>query len=510
MTDTIFFLNGEAKKVRKGTLLKDVLTNNPKGTSVVILKPASVSKDKTMNLRLETTAGDIVIELAPNAEFPKTEIENLRVHFEDKNAASFGPFPSSFVPAKESVRYERGEVCIGCGGYNSKNSYLTFSRREHMGDHGAAEGRAVIGRVIFGLGIMNRWKNGDRITKIESVFSSVNSSNAEVTDNLSFEVEDDMQIFSEIVITAEGYKENHKEIDCGCAESVEHMLFCLKNKKYTIDRTASTYIRDHSEGRLYVPQELQKPRRDGSVTVRTSGKSSGALYIYTSDVPSNSHHTRVGTVTKGIELARFAKAGSVLSVKPVPEIIDLRGMKLGEAVALAKSRGLRVMADNRELDRVVIKQEPGTTLEVLKEGKVSLYTIDLKDVIDVSFDYENAPISVDLFRRETGLKIYSVGTMPFIYNVDDEMYLFKPNFASNVNIIPENTPTETVPVDSLALTNDTRPSIGMAGVRNAENDEFGPTGEPFEGTNIIGKVIDMDKLPNMKEGTTVYIREVKK
>ncbi|MDO5844887.1 MAG: methanogenesis marker 3 protein, partial [Methanocorpusculum sp.] len=374
----------------------------------------------------------------------------------------------------------------------------------------AAEGRAVIGRVIFGLGIMNRWKNGDRITKIESVFSSVNSANAEVTNDLSLILENDMQIFTEIVITAEGYKENHEDIDIGCADSVEHMLFCLKNKKYNIDRTASTYIRDHTEGRLNVFQELQKPRRDGSVTVRTAGKSSGALYIYTSDVPSNAHHTRVGTVTKGIELARFVKAGSVLSVKPVPELIDLRGMPLGEAVAFAKSRGLKVMADNRELTRVVINQEPGTTLEVLKEGKVSLYTIDLKDVIDISLDYENAPLSVDLFRRITGLKIYSIGTMPFIYNVDDEMYLFKPPFASNVNIIPENVPTKSVPVNALALTNDTRPSIGMAGVRNAANDDFGPTGEPFEGTNIIGTVIDMDKLKNLKEGATVYIREVKK
>ncbi|MDO5845181.1 MAG: methanogenesis marker 3 protein, partial [Methanocorpusculum sp.] len=147
MTDIIFFLNGEAKKVPSGTALKNVLVNQPEDTSVVILKPASVSKDETTNLRLETTAGDIVLELASGVKFPKTDIENLRVHFEDKNAASFGPFPSDFTPAKETVRYDRGEVCLGCGGYNSKNSYLTFSRREHMGDHGAAEGRAVIGRV---------------------------------------------------------------------------------------------------------------------------------------------------------------------------------------------------------------------------------------------------------------------------------------------------------------------------------------------------------------------------
>ncbi len=49
----------------------------------------------------------------------------------------------------------------------------------------------------------------------------------------------------------------------------------------------------------------------------------------------------------------------------------------------------------------------------------------------------------------------------------------------------------------------------MVGVRVVENTEYGPTGEPFGGTNIIGKVIDMDKLSLMKEGVVVYIREVK-
>ena len=49
----------------------------------------------------------------------------------------------------------------------------------------------------------------------------------------------------------------------------------------------------------------------------------------------------------------------------------------------------------------------------------------------------------------------------------------------------------------------------MVGVRVVKNDEFGPTGEPFGGTNIIGTVLDMDKLEKMKEGNIVYIREVK-
>ncbi|HJK20435.1 MAG TPA: methanogenesis marker 3 protein [Methanocorpusculum sp.] len=514
------FLNGEAKDVPQGTTLSTLLPSHPAGCGVAILRPGVTASGDvetprdTSHLRFTTTAGDIVVELLPGVVLPvptgDVSNANLRVHWEDKYAVAFGPFRDDFIPDHQSYRYDRGVLCLGCGGYDSGTSYLMFSRLQHMGDHGAASGGAILGTVISGLGIMNRWRNGDRITKIEHVFTSVDKTNAFVTTDLSLEVEDGMQIFSEILINAEGYKEDHSAIDTSCTKSVEHLLFALRNSEYLIDRTASTYIRDHAEGKLAVPMELQKPRREGTVTVRTSGKSSGAIYIYTKDIPSNQHHTRTGTVVRGIELARFANVGTKLSVKVVPEQLDLRGLPLGEAVARAKARGLRVLADNRDVDgRVVIDQNPATTLEVLKEGKVALSTVALEDVIDITLDYEHAPRTVDLFRRVTGLKIYAIGSMPFFYNIDDEMYLFKPKFASNVNIIPENVPKQPVPPYSLAVTNDARKARGMTGVRSVANEEYGPTGEPFEGTNVIGTVLDIDKLPLIKDGSTVFIREVK-
>ncbi|HJK08007.1 MAG TPA: methanogenesis marker 3 protein [Methanocorpusculum sp.] len=512
--------NGEAKDVPQGTTLSTLLPSHPAGCGVAILRPGVTASGDvetprdTSHLRFTTTAGDIVVELLPGVVLPvptgDVSDANLRVHWEDKYAVAFGPFRADFIPDHQSYRYDRGVLCLGCGGYDSGTSYLMFSRLQHMGDHGAASGGAILGTVISGLGIMNRWRNGDRITKIEHVFTSVDKTNAVVTTDLSLEVEDGMQIFSEILINAEGYKEDHSAIDTSCTKSVEHLLFALRNSEYLIDRTASTYIRDHTEGKLAVPMELQKPRREGTVTVRTSGKSSGAIYVYTKDIPSNQHHTRTGTVVRGIELARFASVGTKLSVKVVPEQLDLRGLPLGEAVARAKARGLRVLADNRDVDgRVVIDQNPATTLEVLKDGKVALSTVALEDVIDITLDYEHAPRTVDLFRRVTGLKIYAIGSMPFFYNIDDEMYLFKPKFASNVNIIPENVPKQPVPPYSLAVTNDARKARGMTGVRSVANEEYGPTGEPFEGTNVIGTVLDIDKLPLIKDGSTVFIREVK-
>ncbi|MDR0438947.1 MAG: methanogenesis marker 3 protein [Methanocalculaceae archaeon] len=514
------FLNGEAKIVPKGTTLATLLMKHPTGCGIAILRSKTTAPWETnalydtSQLRFVTTVGDVVVKLLPNVVLPlsteNVSNENLRVHWEDKYAVAFGPFKANFTPDHQPYRYDRGVLCLGCGGYDSEISYLIFSRLQHIRDHGTAPGGAILGTIISGLGIMNRWRNGDRITRIEHIISSIDKTNVTVTTDLSLMVEDGMQIFSEISVDAEGYKEDHNEIDISCAKSVEHLLFALHNSKYLIDRIASTYIRDHTEGKLDVPMELQKPRREGTVTVRTSGKSSGAIYIYTKDVPSNQHHTRTGTIVRGIELAKFAEIGTKLSIKIVPEQLDLRGLPLKEAVASAKTRGLRVLADNRDVDgRIVIDQKPATTLEVLKNGIVALSTVAIEDVIDITLDYEHAPRTVDLFRRVTGLKKYAIGSMPFIYNIDDEMYLFKPKFASNINIIPENVPKQSVPPYVLAITNDARKARGMTGVRNVANKEYGPTGEPFDGTNVIGTVLDIDKLPLIKDGSIVFIREMK-
>lgn len=204
MTQIRYLLDGDAKTGDEGITLAEVLPAQPQGTSVALLKPAEISKTATSHLRLTTTAGDIVIEMKPGISFPlpPDNIDPLRVHFEDKNAAAFGPFSSAFTPAKKSVRYDRGDVVLGCGGYDAKHAYLIFIRRQHTEDYGAAENGAVIGRVIFGLGLVDRLKHADKITGIEQVFSSVDASNAIVTTDLNRKIEDGMQIFSKICITA--------------------------------------------------------------------------------------------------------------------------------------------------------------------------------------------------------------------------------------------------------------------------------------------------------------------
>jgi UPF0288 family protein (methanogenesis marker protein 3) len=48
----------------------------------------------------------------------------------------------------------------------------------------------------------------------------------------------------------------------------------------------------------------------------------------------------------------------------------------------------------------------------------------------------------------------------------------------------------------------------MIGVKLTDDPKYGPTGEKFECTNIIGKVIHTERLKGVKAGDIVYIREV--
>ena len=58
------------------------------------------------------------------------------------------------------------------------------------------------------------------------------------------------------------------------------------------------------------------------------------------------------------------------------------------------------------------------------------------------------------------------------------------------------------------MTNQAAKRYGMIGVKLIDDSKYGPTGEKFECTNIIGRVIHPERLKGIKEGDIIYIREV--
>lgn len=503
-------IDGEKRDIPGGTKLSSLLSGHPEGCAVGIIRPATKEQSETGSLTLVTTAGEVTVELAgPAGTLLSPDIAgSLVLHWSDRYAAAFGPFPAGFTPERKPHLYERGDVILGCGGYDPARSYIIVAKSRHSADHGAAAGGGVIGRVVSGRGVLDRWTTGDNVIKIEPVISWADTSRSFTTTDPEIILEDGMQVVTFVKIVAQGYSE--KKVTTEAAGSVEHLLLALQKGRFVVGRASGTHILDqHLAGAEHLRKQNRRPRREGTVTVRTDGKSAGGVYIYRADVPSSLVHSIAGQVVHGIELAKIAKEGDCLAVKVTPERIDLLGLPLETAQEIATANKVALSVDKEGPDRIVVSQEPGTTLDVLAEKSVKVTTAPVEKVIGIELDDAKAPATCEVFRRFTGLIEHDAGMMPVFFKFDD-VVLFKPDIAAGTKITPENIPVDEAPAAALGMTNDSRKGAGLVGVRLSANKEFGPTSEPFEGTNLIGKVIDTAKLKKLKEKETVYIREVRK
>ena len=183
---------------------------------------------------------------------------------------------------------------------------------------------------------------------------------------MSLIIEDGMHIITHINVVAQGF--TPEQITVEAAGSVEHMLHALQSGKFTVSRATSTHILDSRfADATGIEKEFRHPRREGTVTVRTSGQLEGGIYIYRDDVPSSLVHNVAGQVVHGIELVKLAKEQDILAVSVLPQRIDLLGLPLVKAKEIARDRGITMNVDDEKGERIIVSQEPGTTLDVLKE-----------------------------------------------------------------------------------------------------------------------------------------------
>jgi len=513
-------LDGTRLEIDDSATLGDLLPGHPSSCSVAVIPPAEAQAALTRNIRLLTSAGEVVIEILEEAaaffsegfiaEYvsAESEPEELSVKWTDRQSVAFGPFSTDINPDRRQHRYARGDVILGCGGYDSRTSYLIFSRIPHIADHGGQADGGIVARVVSGMAVLEAWSKGDRILRMERLMSRADTSTAFTTTDMSTPVTDGMQIFSHVLASAAGYRKD--AIDTTRAASVEHLLRTMAGERMTVSLASSTHIRDDRMKESIVEYEGEPHSRfEGTITTRVDGKNRGSMYIYTEDIPGSAHHTVVGQVEQGIELPILAQDDETFIMRVEPKQLDFRGMELGEALELAAERGITPESDTEEKKSVVFSQKPTTTLEILAEGKVAITTVPLSQVITIELFDDEAPKTCHIFRSVTGLRWHDIGEMPLLMKFED-VYLFQPEVSKKTNIHRENLPEGEVSAYLLAMTNDSRKAAGLVGVRTVSSSEFGPTSEPLESTNIIGKVLEPEKLEGLKEGTTVYLREVKR
>jgi putative methanogenesis marker protein 3 len=225
---------------------------------------------------------------------------------------------------------------------------------------------------------------------------------------------------------------------------------------------------------------------------------------------SNVYHSIVGRVIHGLELVRIASQGQRIAIRTVPVRLSMMGYGFDEAGKLLDAAGVKYEKSGYQgEDAVIVDQAPRTTMEIVSMGSVKLTAVPRSNLIEIQLYDGAAPNTSDYFRKASGLKEHRVGALPVFFKYEETM-LFKGKPVAVGDLIPENKPAEgdMVKAGEIGLTNTASKHEGMIGVRFSDNDKFGPTGEKYVSTNIVGRVVNLEKLKMLKEKDMVYFIEV--
>ena len=199
-----------------------------------------------------------------------------------------------------------------------------------------------------------------------------------------------MLIVTRVEVTAQGYVP--ERITTEAAGSVEHLLVALQSGKFAVGRATSTHILDQKLVGTEVPAQFKRPRREGTVTVRTGGPSVGGVYIYRADVPSSPAHSVVGQVVHGIELVKLAKEGDDLSSRSSPRVSISSACLSKRQRRWRQTGGFPLRSTPKEQTGSSYRRNRGRRWMCSAEKSAKVTTAPFEQVIDIVLDDVRAPL----------------------------------------------------------------------------------------------------------------------
>lgn len=504
-------VDGTGIDLKEGATLGDALsragTEPAVGAIVGIVKGRGEKSLQTNSYWLNTTKGKIRIELL-DTDLQKVwhsgvdKIRGSEARWASSDAVAFGPFASSIEWDRVAHEYNRWEIALGAAGFDPDKTQLIFVRKRHTSVYGAPANGGVFARVVGGKNTLDRLERDDKIVEVEPIVEWEDLTEKIATTDLTLPLDDGMEIYTRIDV----------ELIEDAPLGAEFFMALTRGGTFRVDSVSSSYISSDVLLTEPINFEHREPRLEGVATVRTSGRGLGRIFIYKADRTSNMGHSVVGKVTSGMDMIKLAGPGQLLTVRVIPDRIMLMGSSLDRAMAAMKDRGIQTEVDGYTGDNaVVVNQDPAATMSILKGKFVRLTSIPAKRLVSIELYDQLAPKTLDYFRHVTGLKERPVGPMP-VYFVYENTILFKPavEATSYKEILPENKPAGQVPAGSIGVSNQVAKKIGFVGVKLVDDKRYGPSGEKFEATNIIGHVLEPEKLKDVKEDEVVYVLEVRK
>jgi len=417
-----------------------------------------------------------------------------------REAAVFGPVVSDFEPSREGVELRQYEIALSLAGFSNETTHLVFGKRLHSSAYAPPKGCGVVGKVVYGRHVVEELRMGDHVEKIEPVVEFREGSGTVQRGEPKQELKEPVEIFTRIAL----------DLEQGSPMSGEVVYKVTAGGTLKVFRKTSRYVACDDLGLVALKAERQYRRGRGSITVRNGGSMVGSVYLYLREAALAPSHNLTGAVERGMELADILAEGDRVAVEVRPERMELLGGKMADAERILSGKAIAMKRVGDASDgALVVDQEPPTTLEVYGRKEVSCTGVDPSRVLRVRLFQDEAPVTVKYFRRVTGLEMRRVGRLDVFFTTPkNEIVLFKGDEVLAKVLLPENTPGKKVGVNFIGVTNTIKRFTGMVGVRFTESEEFGPTAEKFDGTNIVGEVVgNVGTIKGLKGKESIYMME---
>lgn len=504
-------LNGDEVEIKEGSTISDLfsITDYPydgKGVFAIIRAVEKKEKSEIKSYIIRTSKGDLKIELI-SSDLKSEEIQpdkiqtfdlqlfkDSSVEWTDKNSVAFGPVSLNIPVSDEVCEFNSYDVFFGSTGYLTKNSYLIFSKKRHKASYGSPK-NPVFAKVVSGKSVLEHLTVGDYIININPDLEVEELSNSIVSTDTKIGLEDGDKVLTYLNVIL-----NDKSV-----KGSEHFLFAVDDGFLNIKETGHTYVANDDLVGEDIVHEVKSPRKRGTITVRTSGNGKGKIFVYKQDRGASNDHSLIGWVDNGLRLVDLVRKGDLVKVSTNIQRISLIGRNVKDAIDLCSKNNISLDYTNLEEDYIVVRQDPLYSFDILKKKSVKIEAVPEEKIANVVFYYDKAPNTLKLFKKELGLDKYPIGILTVFFHYN-KMWLFKPNLTSL--ILPENKPSEKVLKGEIGVTNQAAKRMGMIGIKLDDDEKYGPSGETFQATNIIGKMLDIDKLKDLKENDILYIREL--
>lgn len=492
-------------KPKSGKLLKDVISGEPyvEGANIVIIKGVKTKvEEESKKYRILTTKGPMILVITEHNETVEfwnknyKSFENKTLRWKGVSDLAFGAITIDLNVSADRKKLKKWDVVLSISGLDKTEGHLVFIRKDVEEVYGLENPK--IGILIGGKRVLSNLKPEDKIISIEPLRESKEEIDYFVTNDLNTELQDGWKIYT--------YSE--AEFD-GPPKSVEHSLAIMEDGYFEVTEHTNTYVTDCRLQTLLIDEENFEDRDRGVISVRNTGTGVGKVYIYKENRVSTLSHTIVGKITKGMDLVDFSDSG-IITVLTKPERLNAIGKTQKEAEELFKKHNIKHNLDGiTDEDAIIVDQNPEYTMDIIKNGEVTTKGISPDDILYIKIFDEDAPVTAWYFRKTTGLTTKRIGKLK-VYLSHKDMAMFERNLEYAKGLLPENTPKETLDGGYIAVTNMVKKYKGYIGVRLSKSDKYGPTGESFEGTNVVAKIVkNSDILKRIKSGDTLYILEVK-